>query len=253
MPEELNLPDPALLSMSERKALFERYNSLPIPVARFGESVTPAMLQKYKPQEIASLAHSESAWTRKRTSSPSKQSSTAISTIPPMPVQTPNKQRNSFAPLCNSTLLAASNKQEQTEVEVGVNPNDIHSEYISLAWHNMASIKSARKLSRDCNRNAKQFYTLAYFDDEDPEEHARGINQISEVAEGDNTAESEDSVHNSRFAFDDDEAWLGSRKKSFIAEDRKEDELETKPSKAATAKKGNVIGLFLSQSQASTA
>jgi len=251
MPEQQYLPDPALLSMSERKALFERNNSVPIPVARFGESVTPAMLQKYKPQDTASLANTEAAWTRKRALSPSKQISTAVmSSIPPMPVQTPNKQRNSFAPLCNSTLLAASNKQEQREV--GNNPNDIHSEYISLAWHNMASIKSARKLSRECNRNAKQFYTLAYFDDEDPEEQARGNIPINEVTEEDNTAESEDSVHNSKFAFDDDEAWLGSRKKSFIAENGKEDELEAKPSKAAPAK-ANVIGLFLSQSQASTA
>ena len=39
--------DPAMLPISQRKALFERNKSVPKPIARFGESVTPAMLSRY--------------------------------------------------------------------------------------------------------------------------------------------------------------------------------------------------------------
>ena len=49
---ELELSDPALMSMSQRKALFEKNKSVPTPIARFGDSVTPAMLQKAKPQKL---------------------------------------------------------------------------------------------------------------------------------------------------------------------------------------------------------
>ena len=38
--------DPAMMPMSERKKLFEKNRTVPTPIARFGESVTPAMLQK---------------------------------------------------------------------------------------------------------------------------------------------------------------------------------------------------------------
>ena len=41
-------PDPAMLPLSQRKALFEKNRSVPKPIARFGESVTPAMLSKAK-------------------------------------------------------------------------------------------------------------------------------------------------------------------------------------------------------------
>ena len=39
-------PDPAMLPMSERRKLFEKNQTAPKPIARFGESVTPAMLSK---------------------------------------------------------------------------------------------------------------------------------------------------------------------------------------------------------------
>jgi len=64
-------PDPALMSMSQRKALFEKNKSIPTPIARFGESVTPAMLQKAKPQDTSSMTPAE-AWKRKRAVSPIK-------------------------------------------------------------------------------------------------------------------------------------------------------------------------------------
>lgn len=38
--------DPAMMSLSERRALFEKNRTAPKPVARFGEAVTPAMLSK---------------------------------------------------------------------------------------------------------------------------------------------------------------------------------------------------------------
>lgn len=65
-----DLPDPAMLPLSQRKALFEknRGGAPPKPIARFGESVTPAMLSK------AQVPASEPAWKRRRDRSPEKQS-----------------------------------------------------------------------------------------------------------------------------------------------------------------------------------
>ena len=68
---EADRPDPALIPLSQRKALFEKNKSVPTPIARFGESVTPAMLAKAKPSDISSVTPSE-AWKRKRPVSPSK-------------------------------------------------------------------------------------------------------------------------------------------------------------------------------------
>lgn len=45
-PSSQRTPDPAMLPMSERRKLFEKNLTVPKPVARFGESVTPAMLSK---------------------------------------------------------------------------------------------------------------------------------------------------------------------------------------------------------------
>ena len=66
-PEQI---DPALMSMNERKKLFEKNQSVPTPVARFGESVTPAMLAKGRPA-VADMTPAE-AWKRKREQSPVK-------------------------------------------------------------------------------------------------------------------------------------------------------------------------------------
>merc|ERR1711884_285435 len=68
---EAEKPDPAMMSLSQRKALFEKNASIPTPIARFGESVTPAMLAKSKPTETPSMTPAE-AWKRKRPVSPSK-------------------------------------------------------------------------------------------------------------------------------------------------------------------------------------
>ena len=69
---EAEKPDPAMMSISQRKALFERNKSVPTPIARFGESVTPAMLAKAKPSDTPSMTPAE-AWKRKRPVSPVKQ------------------------------------------------------------------------------------------------------------------------------------------------------------------------------------
>ncbi len=46
-PSSQRTPDPAMLPMSERRKLFEKnMTAPPKPIARFGESVTPAMLSK---------------------------------------------------------------------------------------------------------------------------------------------------------------------------------------------------------------
>ena len=62
--------DPALLPLSQRRALFDKNRGVVVkPVARFGESVTPAMLAKTPsdpPVRKAEVPASEPAWKRKR-------------------------------------------------------------------------------------------------------------------------------------------------------------------------------------------
>ena len=71
-------PDPAMLPLSQRKALFEKNRSVTKPIARFGESVTPAMLskaKKLKTPEVSfrvSVPASEPTWKRKREVSPQR-------------------------------------------------------------------------------------------------------------------------------------------------------------------------------------
>ncbi len=69
--------DPALLSLTDRKALFEKNQTVPTPVARFGESVTPAMLASRAGTTTAGEngggRNPAEAWRRKRELSPSKQ------------------------------------------------------------------------------------------------------------------------------------------------------------------------------------
>ncbi len=69
--------DPALLSLTDRKALFEKNRTVPTPVARFGESVTPAMLASRAGTTTAAEngggRNPAEAWRRKRELSPSKQ------------------------------------------------------------------------------------------------------------------------------------------------------------------------------------
>ena len=64
-------PDPSSIPLSQRKALFEKVKSVPTPIARFGESVTPAMLARSRPAAPAVETPSE-AWKRKRAASPGK-------------------------------------------------------------------------------------------------------------------------------------------------------------------------------------
>ena len=165
-------------------------------------------------------------------------------------------QKNSFA-----TLSVPSSKIHTTtkhSMVMGNYSNGNHSEYISLAWQNMASIKSARKISREANKAAKQYYTFTFIDDlesEEDEELGGRLNDIREATVGDQL-EDDDSVHNSKFAFDDDEAWLGSRKKPEVDDiinnnktsEPKCEVVQIKPNanKAATGK-ANVIGIFMSQ------
>eukprot|EP00096_Caligus_rogercresseyi_P012802 TRINITY_DN5480_c0_g1_i1.p1 TRINITY_DN5480_c0_g1~~TRINITY_DN5480_c0_g1_i1.p1 ORF type:complete len:1193 (+),score=419.23 TRINITY_DN5480_c0_g1_i1:22-3600(+) len=57
--------DPALLSLSDRKALFERNKTAPKPIARFGEAVTPAMLSKAAAASTTVSAGGDAAWKRR--------------------------------------------------------------------------------------------------------------------------------------------------------------------------------------------
>ena len=182
-----------------------------------------------------------------------------------MPCKTPpSKQKNSFSSMLSVPSNASAGiLAHHQHFCRGVNYNIIHSEYISLAWNNMASIKSARKLSRAANQAAKKYYQLTFIDDmsEDEEKTIDGENcDIQHVEEN-------DSVHNSKFTFDDDDAWLGSRKRpethdnvddySTVAAQidmfekasvRKEEVNDNKISKNKVSReKQNVIGLFMSQ------
>eukprot|EP00092_Neocalanus_flemingeri_P011737 GFUD01012656.1.p1 GENE.GFUD01012656.1~~GFUD01012656.1.p1 ORF type:complete len:178 (-),score=57.22 GFUD01012656.1:101-634(-) len=118
-----------------------------------------------------------------------------------------------------------------------------HSEYLTLAWQNMASITNARNVSREANQKAKQYYTFTFIDD--LEEDVAGTGDT--IGE-DNELDEDESAYNSKFSFEDEEAWLGTRKKANIEdilnnnEKALEDNLQTKPAKP------NVIGMIVSQS-----
>eukprot|EP00091_Calanus_sinicus_P015175 TRINITY_DN3311_c0_g1_i3.p1 TRINITY_DN3311_c0_g1~~TRINITY_DN3311_c0_g1_i3.p1 ORF type:complete len:150 (-),score=52.93 TRINITY_DN3311_c0_g1_i3:41-445(-) len=128
----------------------------------------------------------------------------------------------------------------------------------------MASIKSARKVSREANKAAKQYYTFTFIDNLDSDddddldrvensEEARELLPLKDHGE----LEEDESIYNSKFAFDDEEAWLGSRNKPEL-----EDIINNNNQKASventstdTAKcdltgttKKNVIEVFVSQS-----
>ena len=85
---EVEPVDPAMMSMSDRKKLFEKNRSIPTPIARFGESVTPAMLSKARPV-VETMTPAE-AWKRKREFSPVKNQ-------PPTKKQSPESYVNSGA------------------------------------------------------------------------------------------------------------------------------------------------------------
>ena len=72
-PPPKDSPDPAMLPISQRKALFEKNRSgaVPKPVGRFGESVTPAMLRAAQSASSNAPA-SEPNWKRRREISPQR-------------------------------------------------------------------------------------------------------------------------------------------------------------------------------------
>jgi hypothetical protein len=91
--------DPALLSLTDRKALFEKNRTVPTPVARFGESVTPAMLASRAGTTTAAEngggrnPPAGEAWRRKRELSPSKQMPSAKRPSPESYVVSASKVR----------------------------------------------------------------------------------------------------------------------------------------------------------------
>ena len=173
-----------------------------------------------------------------------------------MPCKTQIEQKNSFSQLTVTSSAEAPTPPTNHQYfcrKVNNNSSN-HSEFIRLAWNNMASIKSARELSRKTNEAAKDYYQLTFIED---------VNEDEEEVFGGESSELNDSVHNSKFTFDDDEAWLGSRKKSEILDSvddfstaeinmfertsaRKDKIGDSKPSKIRSDKQ-TVIGLFVSQ------
>ena len=162
-------------------------------------------------------------------------------------------QKSSFAQLSNPSggygITSATDKN--STVGLGNYSNNTQNEYICLAWQNMASITSARKISREANKKAKQYYTFTFIDNLDEEKEA------GDISEDDVELDEDESAYNSKFSFDDDEeAWLGTRKKCNVEDiinnnDEKTSEdynidLQTKPPPS----KQNVIGVFKLQVQA---
>jgi hypothetical protein len=106
--------DPALLSLTDRKALFEKNQTVPTPVARFGESVTPAMLASRAGTTENGGGRNPpagEAWRRKRELSPSKQMPSAKRPSPESYVVSATKVRR-----------GAGASPEKTAEERGVLP-----------------------------------------------------------------------------------------------------------------------------------
>jgi hypothetical protein len=169
-------------------------------------------------------------------------------------------QKSSFAPLsvADSSNYGISSATDKTSTTSNL-PNHHFSEYISLAWQNMASIKSARKVSREANKAAKQYYTFTFIDDLDSdnedilEKAESGENVFDSLPKKDHVElEEDESIYNSKFAFDDEEAWLGSRNKpeieDIINNNDEKASVDNAKSKPAGTAKTNVIGVFVSQS-----
>ena len=102
-------PDPSCIPLSQRKALFEKIKSVPTPIARFGDAVTPAMLAK-KPTTSTVETPSE-AWKRKRAVSPTR---------PPSPSRRPaSPVRRPMSPVRRPVSPTASKMETSKEVEGG--------------------------------------------------------------------------------------------------------------------------------------
>ena len=174
-----------------------------------------------------------------------------------------SQQKSSFAPLsipggATYGISSATDKQ----CTMGIYSNNTRSEYISLAWQNMATMKSARKVSREANKKAKQYYSFTFIDDldEDKVENGGMVEDCEEFADAmirdDVELDEDESVYNSKFAFDDEEAWLGTRKKLEVEDilnnndekaSVKNNIVQTKPGMS----KQNVTGVLISQTAAS--
>ena len=173
-------------------------------------------------------------------------------------------QKSSFAPLVTDSANYGISSATDKPSMVGNFPNNHFSEYISLAWQNMASIKSARKVSREANKAAKQYYTFTFIDNLDSEdedildrvEHSEKVGDSLPI-KNHVELEEDESIYNSKFAFDDEEAWLGSRNKPEVEDIMNNNDekavvekanTETAKSNPAGTGKKNVIGVFVSQS-----
>ena len=104
--------DPAMMSLSQRKAMFEKNKSVPTPIARFGESVTPAMLAKKPATETMTPAE---VWKRKRELSPHKMQ-------PPTKKHSPE---NYVASACKPKLHAGSAVKQVMEQSRSVEPTPV--------------------------------------------------------------------------------------------------------------------------------
>jgi len=94
-------PDPSCIPLSQRKALFEKIKSVPTPIARFGDAVTPAMLAK-KPTSTTMVETPSEAWKRKR----------AVS-----PMRPPSPSRRPASPIRRPLSPQASKVEKRKEVE----------------------------------------------------------------------------------------------------------------------------------------
>ena len=120
---------------------------------------------------------------------------------------------------------------------------------------NEATLRSARKLSVAANKAARNYYNLTFIDDDNDEsEEEFKVNPAEETLNA--TSIEDESINNSKFAFEDDEAWLGSRKTSKVDEDilnnNKAIDKASNNAQSVVTSRQNVVEVLASQSKQKT-
>ena len=89
---------------------------------------------------------------------------------------------------------------------------------LKMKMLNEAALRSARKVIVEANKKARNYYNLTFIDDDNDESKEElKVNPAEDTLNA--TSIENESINNSKFAFEDDEGWLGSRKPSKVDED----------------------------------
>ena len=125
----------------------------------------------------------------------------------------PGRKSSSFSSLSIPVNKSIYNNRAQTHMK----PSHDHAN-LNMKMLNEAALRSARNLSVATNKAASNYYSFTFIDDEnDSFEEDLQLNRAEETLNA--TSIEEKSINNSKFAFEDDEAWLGSRRTPKLDED----------------------------------